>query len=335
LIFSSVGLLMYVASTAQSSDSSTVLLQSALTVVLLLALALWLAFSPAPLIPRSIFRNRTVIIGFLSAFGLYFSISLLRFMLPWYLQKAMLYTQSQTGLAMVVQPIFMFLSGMVAGRSTNILGATRQTALSLIGFILCVVGLSLSYGEIGLMLPVIAAMAAFQIFFSNANAKNMVDAVSPSEVGICTALNSMARSTSLPLGTVSCVALVHGLSPSHGLHQATQISTASFCLPLLVALVLTLKRPVLPSSPVLSPAGESTPPTLDTSMEEPDGKGYASLHGGAPPVLNLDVEQQGIMEEGLEEESDDGTASRAHKAQDSHAVAAAMPGYSGTNSKGV
>ena len=81
--------------------------QTLATVTLSVALVFWLRCYKAPLIPRSIFSNRTVVCGFLSAFGMFYSVALLRFMVPYYLQEKMGYTQGKTGLVMMVQPVMM------------------------------------------------------------------------------------------------------------------------------------------------------------------------------------------------------------------------------------
>ena len=105
----SLGCCRLSASTAQTVSHTQLAVQSALTMLFLVGLVLWLRHWPTPIVPKTIFQNRTVVCGVVSAFGFYFSVSLLRFMVPWYVQEEMNYTQAQAGLVMMTHPVMMYV----------------------------------------------------------------------------------------------------------------------------------------------------------------------------------------------------------------------------------
>eukprot|EP00656_Telonema_subtile_P043825 TRINITY_DN50127_c0_g2_i1.p1 TRINITY_DN50127_c0_g2~~TRINITY_DN50127_c0_g2_i1.p1 ORF type:complete len:579 (+),score=57.86 TRINITY_DN50127_c0_g2_i1:269-2005(+) len=286
LLFFSIGLILFAASVSSSVHAKMLWVMAGVAIALFGALVAWHLFAAAPLIPPSVFRKRGVVVGVCSAFGLYFSVSLCRFVLPFYLQESMGFTQSQAGMALMVQPICMGITGLFSGRAGKVISLRTQTMIGIGVFTLATVMLSLTYGNLVLMLTAIAFMAFGQIFFSTANQQDMLDCVTENEVGICSALNSMARATSLPLGTVSAVAMMQQLNNMGETDKdSAKITTLLYLVPLILAMIVSWHR----STVVRVELRDGTRTRQGSGGSDSDA--HSCLEGNPVPLIVVPAEQ--------------------------------------------
>ena len=174
-------------------------------------------------------------------------------------------------------------TGLFAGRMSNAFSCRKLTATCLLLNAALCAALTASYGSIWLMVPVIGLMGVMMIAFSNSNQRSLVNSVPANQVGICMALNSMGRSTSLPMGTVSIIASLSALQ-THQIesHTACQITTVAFVVPLCAAAVVTcLRRAEDEENPNLSPE-----PSAAQQQEEPDSVEMRKLNDEDTVVLS-------------------------------------------------
>ena len=214
LIFASNGATMYTLSASQEQPAKLTVAMATGSLLLLATLALWLRHAARPIIPRPVLASWPIRCGVLSACGLYFGVALARFMLPYYLQTAMGWSQAGTGVALMCQPVTLLLVGLVSGRLVKRIGATAQTALSLLLLAAAVLLLGAGLGSIGLMGGSMVLLAAGQSLFNPANQGFVMACAAHDQFSVVGALLQMCRSVSLPLGIVCCTTLLSALSPA-------------------------------------------------------------------------------------------------------------------------
>jgi len=131
LFFITVSCLLYSASSVQTSTEMAMAGWGLLTSLMAVALASWHRYAAQPLVPRSL-CTRGILCSVLSSGGLFFAVSLCRFMLPYYLQtSSMGYTQAEAGAALGAQPVAMALTGLFAGKVSNAVECRVQTSVAL------------------------------------------------------------------------------------------------------------------------------------------------------------------------------------------------------------
>ena len=204
---------MVTLSAAQEQAVEVTMAMALGSLLLLGTLGLWLRYSPRPIIPRPVLASWPIRCSLFAGCGLYFGVALARFMLPFYLQTVMGWNQTETGLAMMCQPMTLLLVGLVSGRLVRRIGSTAQTALSL--FLLAAAILLLGAG-LGSIVPMGASMvllAMGQSLFNPANQAFVMACAVQDQLSVVGALVGMCRSVSLPLGIVCCTTLLFALSP--------------------------------------------------------------------------------------------------------------------------
>ena len=176
----------------------------------------------------------------------------------------------------------------MAGRISNKFEARFLTAAVLIIDGCAVMVLSLTFGKIGFMVACSGVMGCCQVLFSNANQRNLANCCQQNEMGICMALVSMGRSTSLPLGTVTCIAALEALRNVVDTHVAVQITTAAFCVSIGGAVLVTLARGT-ESKLATTPADGSIEETAATNADQ--CKAHSEVGGVELSTLQLKIEQ--------------------------------------------
>ena len=259
LTFASVGGSLFTLSAAQEQEAATSLWMAVGSALLLLLLALWLRCAARPLVPRPVLASWPIRCGVLSACGLYFGVSLARYLTPLYLQLGMGWSQADTGLAMLCQPLTLLLGGLGSGRLAARLSARAQTALSLLLLAAAILLLGAGLGSFWPMGASMVLLAAGQSLFQPANAGFVLAFAAQDQLSVVGALLGMARGIALPLGIVCCNALLSALSPPHAasLDEKNASSTAAtaaidagaarttvwlYLLPTAAALAVTLMR---------------------------------------------------------------------------------------------
>lgn len=257
LIFASVGGSMVTLSAAQGQAVEVTMAMALGSLLLLGTLGLWLRYSPRPIIPRPVLASWPIRCSLFAGCGLYFGVALARFMLPFYLQTVMGWNQTETGLAMMCQPVTLLLVGLVSGRLVRRIGSTAQTALSL--FLLAAAILLLGAG-LGSIVPMGASMvllAMGQSLFNPANQAFVMACAVQDQLSVVGALVGMCRSVSLPLGIVCCTTLLFALSAiAVDNNSAARITVWLYLLPTSLAFAVTLMRgePRKATAPMTTPS---------------------------------------------------------------------------------
>ena len=231
---------MWTLSASQQQSTERTLVMTTASALLLCAMALWLRYAARPIIPRPVLASWPIRCGVLSACGLYFGVALARFMLPLYLQAsmptwpsktnvlatslphltslapvpqtAMGWSQADTGLALMCQPLTLLLVGLGSGRLVKRIGARAQTALALLLLAAAILLLGAGLGSVGLMAGSMVLLATGQSLFNPANQTFVMACAREDQLSTVGALLGMCRSIALPLGIACCTALLSVLS---------------------------------------------------------------------------------------------------------------------------
>lgn len=212
LVFVSVGSGMFALSASHELSAVLTLGCGLVSLLLLVALAVWLRHAAKPVVPRPVLASRPIRSGLLVACGLFFSIALARFMLPLYLQTGMGWSQAETGAALMCQPVTMLLVGLGSGRLVKRIGPKAQMSLALLLLAAAVLLLGAGLGSAVVMGSSMVMLAIGQTLFMPANQEFVMACAAKDQLSIVGALIQMCRSVSLPLGIVCCTALLSALS---------------------------------------------------------------------------------------------------------------------------
>lgn len=162
-----------------------------------------------PMISVRVMRDKTILIGIISSFLCYMVYNSVVFLLPFYYQDVLSFTQSQTGILMVVPPLAMAIMGPFAGFFAEKIEAKRSTSLGAISLSFFVLLLAILFNifPVGLreiiyiLIPLVAFSAGSLTTFTVSNGTSMMNAAPKSDVSIVSGLIGLSRNIGFTLGT--------------------------------------------------------------------------------------------------------------------------------------
>jgi EmrB/QacA subfamily drug resistance transporter len=165
------------------------------------------ARSPNPMLSIEVMKSRQIAMGILSAVFLYLTINGIFFLFPFFLQDVLLFSQSKTGLYMIISPIAMSLVGPPAGflaekipaRKLATTGAVLLTLTTLsLSLILIIVGASTS---IVLIMILAGLMSGSLSLFTNSNGTSVMNGTPPKMLSSVSGALNLSRNVGFTLGT--------------------------------------------------------------------------------------------------------------------------------------
>ncbi len=201
LFFSFLFLLIYFFTVAPSvSFGIGVLIIEAFFITFLAFLLRQRSFH-SPIIATKVLADRKISTSIFSALLAYMAMVPISFLLPFYLQEALGFNQSMTGIFLMVQPIMISVTGPIAGFASERLRAKIQTVTGLLLQLTGLVFIAFAIPNVLLMAIGVAIMGTGLSFFSVANGNFIMTSAPKQYMGVVSALTNIARTTGFSIAT--------------------------------------------------------------------------------------------------------------------------------------
>ncbi len=210
LFFSFLFLLIYYVTVATGATLAISVLFLEAIAITFLAFIIREGSFHSPIITTGVLKDRRISTSIFSALLAYMAMVPISFLLPFYLQEALGFNQSMTGIFLMVQPIMISITGPVAGFASERLRAQIQTVIGLLVQLVGLVVVALSIPNVLLMAVGVAIMGTGLSFFSVANGNFIMTAAPKKYMGVVSALTNIARTTGFSIAT-ALVTTVFGM----------------------------------------------------------------------------------------------------------------------------
>ncbi|MCY3412480.1 MAG: MFS transporter [Candidatus Heimdallarchaeota archaeon] len=175
------------------------------------------AHYPNPMLSVDVLKSRQIMMGVISAIFAYMGINGVGFLLPFYLQDVLNFSQSKTGIFMIVTPVALSLVGPPAGflaekikaRTLATIGAICQTfGLVSLGTLLLIMG---TQTPLYLIILFIGITAGFLSLFTNSNGTSVMNGTPKRMLSTVSGALNLSRNVGFTLGTALSSAIFFGL----------------------------------------------------------------------------------------------------------------------------
>jgi EmrB/QacA subfamily drug resistance transporter len=155
-----------------------------------------------PVISVRIMKDRTILVGVISSFLCYMVYYGMAFLLPFFYQEVLLFTQSHTGLLMIVPPVAMAIMGPIAGLFAEKTDIRKLASLGafLLSIFLSILALSLNL-ELYVIILFVALSAGALTMFTVSNGTSVMNAAPKADVSIVAGLIGLSRNIGFTFGT--------------------------------------------------------------------------------------------------------------------------------------
>ncbi|MDF1539075.1 MAG: MFS transporter [Candidatus Thorarchaeota archaeon] len=161
----------------------------------------------SPIIPTKVLADRRISTSIFSALFAYMGLVPVIFLMPFFLQEALGFTQSITGLFLVVHPLTISITGPVAGFISERVLAKYQTVFGLVVELVGLILLAYAMPNIILMAASVVVLGFGLSLFTVANG-NFIMTSSPKQyMGVVSALINISRTTGFSVGTAAVTAI--------------------------------------------------------------------------------------------------------------------------------
>ena len=201
LFFSFLFLLIYYVTISTSADLITGFILIVGAIISFVAFFFRERSFEAPIITIEVLTDKKISASIFSALLSYMAMVPISFLLPFYLQAALGFDQTTTGLFLVVHPIVISITGPIAGFASERLNAKVQTTVGLFVQFTGLVILALAVPNVILMALGVAVMGTGLSFFSVANGNFIMTAAPKKYMGVVSALTNLARTTGFSVAT--------------------------------------------------------------------------------------------------------------------------------------
>ena len=155
----------------------------------------------SPIIAIGVLADRRISASIFSALLAYMAMVPISFLLPFYLQEALGFNQSMTGIFLMVQPIMISVTGPVAGFVSERVRAKIQTVVGLLLQLGGLVVIAFVIPNVLLMAIGVALMGTGLSFFSVANGNFIMTSAPKKYMGVVSALTNISRTTGFSIAT--------------------------------------------------------------------------------------------------------------------------------------
>ena len=217
-------ILLVVGNGDRAGWTSPVILAGALGFASLLAAFIWWELRvSSPMLDLRLFKRKLVALGVAAGWISFLGSSASRFMMPFYLQRVLLYSPKEVGLIMIPAAISMVVVGPISGRLSDRYG---WRALTVGGLLLgaaawLVLATRLNRDtSVGLIIAMLMLQSLGTGMFNTPNSSSILGAVERSSYGVVAALTQLVRNsanvTSIALATTVIVTIMgaRGVEPS-------------------------------------------------------------------------------------------------------------------------
>jgi len=210
LFFSFLFILIYYVTVAVETSFGLDIILIEAMIISLLAFIIREGSFHSPIITTAVLKDKRVSTSIFSAILAYMAMVPISFLLPFYLQEALDFTQSITGIFLMVQPIMISVTGPIAGFVSERWCAKNQTVVGLVIQLGGLAFVALAIPNVLLMALGVAIMGTGLSFFSVANGNFIMTAAPRKYMGVVSALTNIARTTGFSIAT-ALVTTVFGI----------------------------------------------------------------------------------------------------------------------------
>ncbi|MHA1390202.1 MAG: MFS transporter [Candidatus Thorarchaeota archaeon] len=201
LFFSFLFLLIYYVTIATTADFVTSIILIFGAIISFVAFFFRERSFEAPIITIEVLTDKKISVSIFSALLSFMGMVPISFLLPFYLQEALGFSQSTTGLFLVVHPIVISITGPIAGYISERVNAKFQTTVGLFVQFTGLIILALAVPNIILMAIGVAIMGTGLSFFSVANGNFIMTSAPKKYMGVVSALANLSRTTGFSVAT--------------------------------------------------------------------------------------------------------------------------------------
>ncbi|MFW9995213.1 MAG: MFS transporter [Candidatus Odinarchaeota archaeon] len=186
-----------------------------------------------PMISIRIMKDRKILAGAVSAFFCYMTINGAFFLLPFYYQEVLLFSQSTTGMLLIVSPLVMSISGPVTGLLAEKIDARKlATTGAVLEGIFIIILATINPGMSLLIIIVLVALSAGSLaLFTNSNGTSVMNAAPKENISVVSGILNLSRNVAFALGTAlstSIFGLVFAMYNTSGVLDGPVFETAYY-----------------------------------------------------------------------------------------------------------
>ena len=201
LFFSFLFLLIYYVTVAPITSFGGSVLYIEGIMITFLAFILREGSFDSPIITTSVLADRKISASIFSALLAFMAMVPISFLLPFYLQDAIGFDQSTTGLFLIVHPIMISVTGPIAGFASERVRAKIQTVIGLLVQLAGLAFIAIAIPNVILMAVGVAIMGTGLSFFSVANGNFIMTSAPKKYMGVVSALTNLSRTTGFSVAT--------------------------------------------------------------------------------------------------------------------------------------
>jgi EmrB/QacA subfamily drug resistance transporter len=201
LFFSFLFVLIYYVTVSPDVSFGTSVLYIEIILITFLAFILREGYFHSPIIETKVMADRKISASIFSALLAFMAMVPISFLLPFYLQDALGFNQSATGLFLMVHPIMISVTGPAAGFASERVRAKIQTVVGLVVQLAGLTFIAMAIPNVLLMAVGVAIMGTGLSFFSVANGNFIMTAAPKKYMGVVSALTNISRTTGFSIAT--------------------------------------------------------------------------------------------------------------------------------------
>ncbi len=201
LFFSFLFTLIYYVTVSASADLITAVILISTSVVSFILFILRERAFEAPIVSIEVLTDKKISASIFSALLAYMAMVPVSFLLPFYLQEALGFDQTTTGIFLIVQPLMISIAGPISGYVSERVNAKVQTTVGLLVQMVGLIFLGLVIPNIWLMAIGVAIMGTGLSVFSVANGNFIMTSAPKKYMGVVSALTNLARTTGFSVAT--------------------------------------------------------------------------------------------------------------------------------------
>ncbi|MFX1482590.1 MAG: MFS transporter [Promethearchaeota archaeon] len=214
----------------------------------------------SPIITTGVLADRRISTSIFSALLAYMAMIPVSYLLPFYLQEALGFNQSATGIFLMVQPVMISVTGPAAGILSERVRARTQTIIGLLVQLAGLVFIAFAIPNVILMAIGVAIMGAGLSFFSVANGNFIMTSAPKRYMGVVSALINISRTTGFSIATALVTTIfgvfflmtnpggvTSGTIFSEGYGQAVNMTIWAFSILCIIAAIISSFRGLSPA----------------------------------------------------------------------------------------
>ena len=208
LFFSFLFLLIYYVSLSTAANLLMDVILISGTIISFIALYFREKSFEAPIITIDVLSDKKISASLFSALLSYMSMIPISFLIPFYLQEALGFDQSSTGIFLIVQPLVISIVGPISGFVSERVNAKIQTTIGLFVQFIGLAFLAIVIPNVILMAVGVAIMGTGLSFFSVANGNFIMTSAPKKYMGVVSALINISRTTGFSVATALATTVI-------------------------------------------------------------------------------------------------------------------------------